>query len=316
VVDTAQVPPAPDVSAREAEVLDGVAQHLTNAEIADQLFISVRTVESHVSSLLRKLGVGDRRALASLAAPAAPGVAPSVPPRPAAPLPAPLTPFVGRAAECSALAAALAGHRLVTAVGPGGIGKTRLALEVAAGQASRFPAGVWYVDLVPVTDGAMVAPALAGVLGLREQPGQPAEETVLSWLAEREAMLVLDNCEHLVDAVVVLTERLLTACPRVTVLATSRARLLVPYEQVFSVPGRGGCPGGVPGPGPGPGEGGLRPGRRRFAGRAGLGGGPAGPARRRIPARAAPGGAVLRQGPARRGAAAVRAGGRARRRRP
>ena len=216
---------------------NGVAKHLTNAEIAGRLFISVRTVESHVSSLLRKLGAGDRRALASLAASAAPGVAPSVPPRPAAPLPAPLTPFVGRAAECSALAAALAGHRLVTAVGPGGIGKTRLALEVAAGQASRFPAGVWYVNLVPVTDGAMVAPALAGVLGLREQPGQPAEETVLSWLAEREAMLVLDNCEHLVDAVVVLTERLLTACPRVTVLATSRARLLVPYEQVFSVPG-------------------------------------------------------------------------------
>src|SRR4051794_16479373 len=228
------MPAVPDVSAREAEVLAGVAEHLTNAEIADQLFISVRTVESHVSSLLRKLGVGDRRALA---ASAAHGLSLPGSPRAAAPLPAPLTPFVGRAAECSALAAALAGHRLVTAVGPGGIGKTRLALEVAAGQASRFPDGVWYVDLVPVTDGAMVAPALAGVLGLREQPGQPAEETVLSWMTEREAMLVLDNCEHLVDAVVVLTERLLTACPRVTVLATSRARLLVPYEHVFSVPG-------------------------------------------------------------------------------
>ncbi len=83
----------------------------------------------------------------------------------------------------------------------------------------------------------MVAPALAGVLGLGEQPGRSAEETVLAWLAERAALLVLDNCEHLVDAVVVLIERLLTACPQVTVLATSRARLLVPYERVFSVPG-------------------------------------------------------------------------------
>ena len=82
----------------------------------------------------------------------------------------------------------------------------------------------------------MVAPALAAVLGLGEH-GRSAEETVLAWLGDREAMLVLDNCEHLVDGVVVLAERLLAACPRVTVLATSRARLLVPYERVFSVPG-------------------------------------------------------------------------------
>jgi predicted ATPase/DNA-binding CsgD family transcriptional regulator len=225
----------PGVSAREAEVLAGIAEHLTNAEIADRLFISVRTVESHVSSLLRKLGAGDRRALAGRAGSTARGVAPSRPPIPAA-WPAPLTPFVGRAGERAELAAALAGHRLVTAVGPGGIGKTRLALAVAADQASRFPAGVWYVDLVPVTDGAMVAPALAAALGLGEH-GRSAEETVLTWLGDRAAMLVLDNCEHLIDGVVVLAERLLTACPRVTVLATSRARLLVPYERVFSVPG-------------------------------------------------------------------------------
>ena len=149
----------------------------------------------------------------------------------------PLTPFVGRAAERAALAAALAGHRLVTAVGPGGIGKTRLALAVAAEVAGRFADGVWYVDLVPVTDNAMVAPALAAALGLGEQQGRSAEETVLGWLGDREALLVLDNCEHLVDGVVVLVERLLAACPRVRVLATSRARLLVPYERVFPVPG-------------------------------------------------------------------------------
>src|SRR5579859_652782 len=150
-------------------------------------------------------------------------------------MPAPLTSFVGRAAERAALATALARHRLVTAVGPGGIGKTRLALAVAAELTDRF-GGFWYVDLVPVTDDEMVAPALAAALGLGEQQGRSAEDTVLGWLGDREALIVLDNCEHLVDGVVVIVERLLAACPRVIVLATSRARLLVPYEHVFLVP--------------------------------------------------------------------------------
>ncbi|HXJ27987.1 MAG TPA: LuxR C-terminal-related transcriptional regulator, partial [Streptosporangiaceae bacterium] len=230
-MDTGSAPHATGVSAREAEVLSGVAEHLTNAEIAERLFISVRTVESHVSSLLRKLGVADRRALAGFAAAVTDGAVPSRPRRTASALPAPLTPFVGRAAERAGLAAALAGHRLVTAVGPGGIGKTRLALAVAAEQAGRFAGGVWYADLVPVTDGTMVAAALAAALGLGEQPGRSAEETVLAWFGDREALLVLDNCEHLVEAVVVLAERMLAACPGVTVLATSRARLLVPHER-------------------------------------------------------------------------------------
>ena len=168
------------VSAREAEVLAGIAEHLTNAEIADRLFISVRTVESHVSSLLRKLGVGDRRALAGLAADAGRGVALFRPRRLAALPSASLMPFVGRVAERAALGAALTEHRLVTAVGPGGIGKTRLALAVAAEHASQFPDGVWYVDLVPVTDSAMAAPALAAALGLGEQHGRSAEETALA----------------------------------------------------------------------------------------------------------------------------------------
>jgi predicted ATPase/DNA-binding CsgD family transcriptional regulator len=222
-------PAAVGVSAREAEVLAGIAEHLTNAEIAAKLFISVRTVESHVSSLLRKLGVSDRRALA--------GVAPAAPAARSTALPSPLTPFVGRAAERAELATALGGHRLVTAVGPGGVGKTRLALAVAADVTDRFAGGVWHVDLVPVTDQAMVAPGVAATLGLGEQQGRSAEQTILGWLADREALLVLDNCEHLVDGVVVLLERLLAGCPRLTVLATSRARLLVPYEWVFPVPG-------------------------------------------------------------------------------
>src|SRR5690348_1646546 len=119
----------PGVSSREAEVLTLLGEHLTNAEIAGRLFISVRTVETHVSSLLRKLGAADRRGLAQLAAEwgrAARGG------RAAAALPAPVTHFVGRARERAELAAAVRAHRQVSAVGPGGVGKTRLALAVAA----------------------------------------------------------------------------------------------------------------------------------------------------------------------------------------
>ena len=171
-----------DVSAREAEVLLGVAEHLTNAEIGAKLFISIRTVESHVSSLLRKLAVGDRRALAGVAAnlratSVMPGSA-SDPAIRAATWPSPLTSFIGRASERAALADALATHRLVTAVGPGGIGKSRLAQVVAADVTDRYVDGAWYVDLVPVTDPAMVAATLAAALGLGEQQGRSAEDTV------------------------------------------------------------------------------------------------------------------------------------------
>jgi DNA-binding CsgD family transcriptional regulator len=217
------------VSAREAEVLAALGERLTNAEIGARLFISIRTVESHVSSLLRKLQVADRRALAAVAA--------TRPEAATARLPSPLTPFIGRVAERAALIDALDEHRLVTAVGPGGVGKTRLALSVAAEVAARFANGVWYVDLVPVTDAPMIAPAIADALGLGESQGRSAADHVLSWLAGRATLLVLDNCEHLLDGVVVLLERLLAGCPGLRVLATSRARLLVPYESVFLVPG-------------------------------------------------------------------------------
>ncbi|HMG41530.1 MAG TPA: LuxR C-terminal-related transcriptional regulator [Acidimicrobiales bacterium] len=227
------------VSDREAEVLALLGEHLTNAEISARLFISVRTVESHVSSLLRKLGVADRKALSHFAEDISRDRAVVSPVRSLArpTLPAPLTSFVGREAERAALAEALDGQRLVTAVGPGGIGKTRLALAVAADLAGRFDDGVWYVDLVPVTDPAMIAGAVAAVLGLGEQSGRSIEDTVLTHLASAHVLLVLDNCEHLADSVVVFVERLLAASPRSSVLATSQARLLVPFERVFPVAG-------------------------------------------------------------------------------
>ncbi|MEC3919781.1 ATP-binding protein [Nocardia sp. CDC160] len=222
-----------EISTREAEVLELVGEHLSNAEIGARLFISVRTVESHVSSLLRKLDVPDRRALAQRAAasrPASPGPAPA--------LPKPLTSFIGRSRERAELTELLETQRQVTAVGPGGVGKTRLALAVASDVAADFADGVWFVDLVPLAsaDMCVVAGTVAMALGLGEQPGRGFDRAVLSALSDRNALLVLDNCEHIRDGVAPFIEQLLAACPGVSVLATSRARLMVPFERVYTVP--------------------------------------------------------------------------------
>ncbi|MFC7424457.1 ATP-binding protein [Nocardia tengchongensis] len=224
---------AAGISDREAEVLALVGQHRSNAEIAAQLFISVRTVETHVSSLLRKVGVADRRALAGRAAEVELAEDSGTQ---AAVLPSPLTSFVGRERERSALREAVRAHRHVTALGPGGVGKTRLALAVAADLSGEFTGGAWFVDLVPVTDPAMTGAAVARALGLGEQQGRSLDDSVSAALGERRVLLVLDNCEHLRDGVAPFIEHLLAQCANVTVLATSRARLMVPFEQVFTVP--------------------------------------------------------------------------------
>src|SRR5215216_4874339 len=189
-----------EVTAREAEVLELISQHLTNAQIADALFISTRTVETHVSALLRKLDLPDRRSLARHAQ-AMPGLGVKSGRRA---LPVPVTSFIGRTAERAALADALAEHRMVTATGPGGVGKTRLALNVA-------------VDLVNVTDPAMVTSAVAEVVGVPEQRSVSVDVALVASLAGRDAVLVLDNCEHLLPGVRDCVERILAGCPHISV---------------------------------------------------------------------------------------------------
>jgi predicted ATPase/DNA-binding CsgD family transcriptional regulator len=222
-----------EVTAREAEVLALIARHLTNAQIAEALFISTRTVETHVSALLRKLQLPDRRSLARRAE-AMPGLLVKSGSRG---LPVPVTSFIGRTDERAVLAAALAEHRLVTATGPGGIGKTRLALSVAAEVAPARREGVWFVDLIHVTDPAMVTAAVAETVGVPEQRTISVDRALVASLAASDALLVIDNCEHVLDGVRDCAERIITGCPEVTLLATSRIRLLLPYERVYVVPG-------------------------------------------------------------------------------
>ena len=212
-----------DVSSREAEVLAALGAHLSNAQIARQLHISVRTVESHVSALLRKLDASDRQALAAIADRARMGQFVG--------LPASMTTFVGRSTDRAAILAALDDSRLVTVVGPGGVGKTRLVAMVADGAQSRFPAGGAFVDLVPVRAGSVLR-AVADALDATEGPARSVEAGVFERLRVGRPLLVLDNCEHVIDDISELVERVLAECPHATLLATSRQRLGVTGERL------------------------------------------------------------------------------------
>jgi predicted ATPase/DNA-binding SARP family transcriptional activator len=150
-------------------------------------------------------------------------------------LPRRSTSFVGREREIAAVAAALHCAPLVTLAGVGGVGKSRLALEVAEAERPGFPHGVWLCELAPLPDGAAVGHALAAALRVHQRHGLTIEETVIEYLHGRRLLLVLDNCEHVLDAAVPLVDRILAQCPGVFVLATSREALGVAGEQVWPV---------------------------------------------------------------------------------
>lgn len=148
-------------------------------------------------------------------------------------LPLQLTSFVGRRAQIGEIRDVIEDvHRLVTLTGAGGVGKTRLSLEVAAG----LSADVVFADLAPVTDPATVAVIVARALGQPDQPGRSTTDTIVSAIGERHLLLLLDNCEHLVEASVALIVDVLGECPHVTVLATSREPLGVAGELIWRVP--------------------------------------------------------------------------------
>ena len=215
------------VTEREAEVLWAVAERLRNREIAARLHLSVRTVESHIAALLRKLAAADRAALAETALELRRTA------RTETALPAPLTNLIGRESETAELIALLEAHRLVTLTGPAGVGKTRLALRVATVQADGFAGGIWLADLAPVQP-AMVGDALARALGVVPEPGWSLRDILREAAGGMAVMLLVDNCEHVAAEVAAIVADLLGA-GQLRVLATSREPLGVPGEVTYPV---------------------------------------------------------------------------------
>jgi len=151
-------------------------------------------------------------------------------------LPAQRTSFIGRERELKTVLDAIAHSRLVTLTGVGGVGKTRLALEAAAHALIDMPDGAWLVELGAVADADAVADVTASALGVLPRPGRSAWEAVVAYLHNRRLLLIVDNCEHLIDAVAARIDDVLRSCPRVSVLSTSREALAVDGEQIVPVP--------------------------------------------------------------------------------
>lgn len=151
-------------------------------------------------------------------------------------LPMTLTSFVGRERQIDDVAALLDGTRLLTLTGTGGSGKTRLALEVAAGAAAGYPDGVRLAELAPVADGDEVTAAVAAALGADRPGRRPVQDRLAQHIGARRMLVVLDNCEHVVDVCATLAQRLLSSCPQLSILATSRETLRIAGEVEWRVP--------------------------------------------------------------------------------
>ncbi|VEG38907.1 regulatory protein LuxR [Mycolicibacterium flavescens] len=151
-------------------------------------------------------------------------------------LPAQLTSFVGRTQQLEEVCQLLADNRLVTLTGAGGAGKTRLAIETANALSEEFDDGLWWVDLAAIADPTVVSITVARTLGLPDQPGRSPLDTVQRFIGNREILLLLDNCEHLLDACGDVITRLLNSCLRLTILTTSRETIAVSGEVTWRVP--------------------------------------------------------------------------------
>jgi predicted ATPase/DNA-binding CsgD family transcriptional regulator len=156
--------------------------------------------------------------------------------KPAHNLPLQFTSFIGRVREIAQIRRELARSRLVTLTGPGGIGKTRLALRAAEEEVGAFPDGIWFVDLAAVQDEALVPDAVARALGVRERPSEALMATLQGAIGERHLLLIVDNCEHLIARCAILTDTLLRACPELRIVSTSREALGIGPERVWRVP--------------------------------------------------------------------------------
>lgn len=154
-------------------------------------------------------------------------------------LPAALTPFIGRERELTEVNELLERTRLLTLTGPGGTGKSRLALEIAADRLDAYPDGAWLVELAPITDPALLVSAIGGALRVSEQPGRLLDAALADYLRHKQLLVILDNCEHLIDACAHHASEMLRAAPGLAILATSREALGVAGETSYRVPSLG-----------------------------------------------------------------------------
>ena len=151
-------------------------------------------------------------------------------------LPRQLTSFIGRENEIAAVEALLARARLLTLIGSGGCGKTRLSLQVAANTFEQFPDGAWFLELAPLTEPGLLLQAVASAFAVKEEPGKPLERTLTEHLRNKRLLLLVDNCEHLLDACATVVDLLLRQCPGLKILASSRQALGTAGEQTYRVP--------------------------------------------------------------------------------
>ena len=151
-------------------------------------------------------------------------------------LPIQISSFIGREKDQKAIAKLITRHRLVTLIGAGGIGKTRLSLKVGEGLLDQFPDGVWFIELASISDPTLIPQAVSGVFEMVERAGSTLSERLIPFLHARTTLLIFDNCEHLIDACAQLAETLLGSCPRLKILATSREALGLTGEAVYRVP--------------------------------------------------------------------------------
>jgi len=151
-------------------------------------------------------------------------------------LPVQLTSFIGREREMADAKQLLSNAHLLTLIGPGGTGKTRLALRVAEDLLPSFADGVWLAELAPLADPALIPQTIAAVFELRELPNMRLMDTVIDYLRSKELLLILDNCEHLIEASAKLSNDLLHACPQLKIIASSREALGIAGESIYRVP--------------------------------------------------------------------------------
>ncbi|MBV8164021.1 MAG: hypothetical protein JOZ91_07115 [Candidatus Eremiobacteraeota bacterium] len=232
---------AATLTRREQEILELMALGLANKEIAQRLGLGRRTVETHINHVLGKLDVSSRtRAVVEAGRVGLLGTAPASAPgnplesRPNN-LPFQLTALIGREQELIDVKISLEGARLLTLSGSGGVGKTRLALRVGIDLIGLYPNGVWFCDFSPLVGASLLPSIVAHALGVREQPGRSLTEGVVAWLRRKHALLIFDNCEHVLDASAELADEILHNCPDIRVLATSRQPLGIMGEVVHRV---------------------------------------------------------------------------------